>query len=678
MIKTIAPVLAFTLLGFVPAAAQTEGYDSRNFARLSYVSGDVFVQRPGDMGYEAGTVNLVLVEGDKLGVQSGRLEVSFGQWNVLRLDGFSQAEFVNLPRDAAQPYKLHLHSGSAYLRLNRLSSDREFEIHTPDASLYVLTEGLFRLDVLENGQTRLAVIEGEAEASGEERSHTLRRGESVTLADGRFLSGPSVDRAGLDDFGQWSRSRDGLMARNRSSSYLPEELYEYESELADHGDWRYEADYGYVWVPRVRAYVDWRPYYYGRWVWYPIIGWTWIADEPWGWCVSHYGRWHWSLALGWYWIPTRFWGPAWVHWYWDSHYVGWCALNRWNRPVVVINNVFYTDYGRADVSVHNRALVVVNRRQLQAPRAAAVALRSDELSRLNRVALSSRQPGIAPAVQRSGRLSDEASRVFARSRGRSVERTFGLHESAPGMTRRFLEGRSVSRSGESAPAITPRAVRGRQEAAPRSSETRLGRGEPSVRTGGGIREHSLRGRSGGADLPSSRSRTVLPGGSALEERRSRLEEQGVRRHSGVSMTGPRAPERATPEAFPSWSSTRTRSSWSRTQPGNPSSTFEPGTSSGRRTAVSAPRTTSSPTYSRPDFMTPAPRSQSSSSRTFSSPGRSESTRGSFSPRVESRTSSRSVGPARSSSGPSRSVSQGRSSSRPSPSSSKNPRGGRRD
>jgi hypothetical protein len=377
------------------------------------------------MGYETGTVNLALVAGDKLAVQEGRAEASLGRQNYVRLDRLSQAELAALPGAGSETYKIHLLSGRMYLRISRLDRDKEFEVHTPDASFYVLETGLYRLDVFDQGETELSVVEGAAEAAGETGSLEVRSGQSLTAKSGNLLSQPKALSAEADDFGRWNQSRDSLLLAGRnSSSYLPQELGEYGSELDQYGDWHYEADYGYVWVPDVDYYTDWHPYYYGRWVWYPIIGWTWIADEPWGWCVSHYGRWHWGHNLGWYWIPSRHWGPAWVHWYWDNDYLGWCPLNYWNRPAVVINNVFYGNYGHDYYSVHNRAMTVISRNQLQARRMSDVALRGGALERIGRVSLSGRQPGIRPMIARSGRATDQARRTFEHSGLRSVDRVY--------------------------------------------------------------------------------------------------------------------------------------------------------------------------------------------------------------------------------------------------------------
>lgn len=710
MRKRIATPLVFVLISSVSALAQSEGYDNRSFARLSYVSGETHVQRAGDMGFEAGAVNLVLVEGDKLATQNGRAEVNFAGLNVVRLDGASQLEFVNLPRDGIEPFKLHLFSGSLYLRVSRMSSDKEFEVHTPDASLYVLTEGLFRVDVLENQQTRFSAIEGEAETAGGERSFTLRPGQSVAAFEGRFLAGPEALSASRDEFDRWSLSRDALMAGNRSeSSYLPDELDEYEAELAENGQWRYEADYGYVWVPRVRYYDDWRPYSYGRWVWYPIIGWTWIPYEPWGWCVYHYGRWHWSLSLGWYWIPTRHWGPAWVHWYWDYRYVGWCPLNRWNRPTVVINNHFYGRYGRSDYSVHNRALVVVNRRQLQAPRIASVALRGEALNRLGSITLSARQPSIAPTVSRTGKLSAEAARTFNLSRGRTIERTFGGRDAAGKGVRRTQDVQRSLRSSKSSPGALPRTLSPRSEPQGRSVAGRASQKGISSRTSSGVREYALPGRAGGAPGPAVRSKTAAPSGAlrsapqvrsyASRDRRTAAGPSvgtGSRKMSAPGEYLSRTPSRTgvskravapvrqrapnvSPTRKTTASSSRSSSSRSSSSVGfvNPrksspllSNRSRSGSSTAprraitgnRRTAVSTPRSYSKPSYSRPSYRLTSPAPRSSSARTYSSPSRSSQRRSSISSPSRSRSSSRSISSPRTSSRSSRSLSRSSRSS----------------
>lgn len=99
------------------------------------------------------------------------------------------------------------------------------------------------------------------------------------------------------------------------------DFYDY---LAPYGVWVAFQPYGYVWLPR---HVDfqWRPYSSGRWL-STDYGWTWIAEEEWGWIPFHYGRWGWDNTLGWFWVPGTVWAPAWVSWRWGDLYIGWAPL----------------------------------------------------------------------------------------------------------------------------------------------------------------------------------------------------------------------------------------------------------------------------------------------------------------------------------------------------------------
>jgi len=402
-----------------------EDYSDYAFARLSYVKGDVYIQRAADLGYEEGVVNLLIVEGDKLGTREGRAEVHFGKRNYLRIDSDTQVDFVKLPQNGEGEVKLHLLSGKIYLRINFLDGERSFEIHSPDASFYIIEEGLCRLEAREGGETELFVFEGKVEAAGEDSSLEVESEEKLISSNGYFLSEPVLFYESRDDsFAQWNDSRDSLHQRAIGRRYLPSELEDYEVELADSGRWVYEQPYGYVWTPHV-SYSDWRPYYYGRWVWYPLSGWTWVSYEPWGWCVYHYGRWHWRLGLGWYWIPHRLWSPAWVHWYWGYDYIGWCPLSYYGYPVVIINNNFYGhDYGRYYPS-HSRALTVVRKDQLRSRTISQMALSQDKILRLGKISLSSKQPDYRPALKELSAHDIKAAQVLSRSSLRPVSKSYG-------------------------------------------------------------------------------------------------------------------------------------------------------------------------------------------------------------------------------------------------------------
>ncbi|MBC7361965.1 MAG: hypothetical protein H5U06_06760 [Candidatus Aminicenantes bacterium] len=396
----LSSLVLIGLLFFSLPAESQESYYPFSYARLSYVQGDVRVDRGNDLGVEAGEVNLALVTGDKVMTEDGLTEISFGRNNFLRLDNYSIVEIARLPESESDDFSLHLYQGRAYLRISHLSKEKAFSLHTPDASFYILENGLYRFEVKEPRGTEVTVFEGSLEASGQDEAILLEAGESASASEGYLLETAGNGYFDSDDFSIWNSERDDLILRasSQSSSYLPEEIREYEPELSSYGRWVYERPYGYVWVPAI-TYVDWRPYLIGRWVWYPRIGWTWVSAEPWGWVVYHYGRWHWRLGLGWYWIPTVHWGPAWVHWYWDAEFVAWCPLSYWNRPLVIINNYVYERYNENYYPVHSRALVMVRRNQLQAPHSARTLVRPEQLRGVEKIRLEARQPQIRPVVK---------------------------------------------------------------------------------------------------------------------------------------------------------------------------------------------------------------------------------------------------------------------------------------
>ncbi len=444
------------LVPFSFAQGNSDYYED-SYARMSYVNGDVFIQRAEDLGYEEGVVNLVLIQGDKIGAREGRTELHLGDGNYIRIDRHTQIEMVKMPDRTQDVTGVHLLSGSLFLRINFIEDNQLVEVHTPDASVYVLEEGLYYLSTLQSNPTEVKVFEGSAEVAGEEGSLLLEAEEKLLVSNGRFVSQPTYFYPSMDSsFAEWNRSRDAYYSRYVAGThYLPEGMREYEAELAYAGDWRYHNRYGYVWIPQ-RISISWRPYLNGRWVWYPIIGWTWISYDPWGWCVFHYGRWHWSVSLGWYWIPTRRWGPAWVHWYHGPDYIGWGPLSYYGYPGVIINNHYYGNYYYNDYPSNSEALVVVRKDQLQARNISEVALSSLRVSRLSDIKMSSAQPKIQPALNKSYVRSQEAAKVFSSARSREVSKVYSAERALKSTPRfgdlngnRSLEDKKVTNSPRS-------------------------------------------------------------------------------------------------------------------------------------------------------------------------------------------------------------------------------------
>lgn len=688
-------ILAIAFIVSIPFGlmAQDEGFYPYSYARLSYVNGSVFVQRTSDLGYEKGEVNLALVQGDKMGTEAGQAEIHFGRRNYLRLADNTKVEFAVLPQEGDERIKIHVTEGSAYLRVSYLAADKGIEVHTPDASFYVLEEGLYRFDVRIDRETEVFVREGSLEAAGEDGSVMVREKETLTAADGRLSGDPEYSYSREDGFDDWNGSRDAQLAQRSERQNLPSDIEEYEEELDQNGQWVNERPYGNVWVPNV-SYADWRPYLYGRWVWYPVIGWNWVSSESWGWSVYHYGRWNWRFGLGWYWIPQNHWGPAWVHWWSDRDYIGWCPLTWYNRPGVIVGNQYYDrDYGR-DFSAHNRALSVIRRDHLQSHDISRRQIGAGERDRIGRVALKADQPTIRPAVDNGGPQAIEARRALAvrpgsRSAVKSLPPTNSVSSS------RLRQG-SVSqgvrvKEKDMSPVDPNRNAVSRPAIKDPETGSRAIRTYPSQRNSGdrnesGASENRRAGvaapvRRSGSEAKENPSRVAPPQKqvSASPKSESKQDQQKAKKSEGESK-GAVIKKGETIKNYPSSARSESSAMSSRTYAGSPRRSFEtsrarvatpsyPSRSSVSRetrtpqlsspsysTSRSSSARTSSPSYSRPSSVRSS--SASPSRSTYSSPSRGASRSPSYSqPRSSYSAPSRSSG---SSSG--RSYSAPRSSS----------------
>jgi len=674
-------ILAIAIIVSIPLGlmAQDEGFYPYSYARLSYVNGSVFVQRTSDLGYEKGEVNLALVQGDKMGTETGQAEIHFGRRNYLRLADNTKVEFAVLPQEGDERIKLHITEGSAYLRVSYLATDKGIEVHTPDASFYVLEEGLYRFDVRLDRETEVSVREGSLEAAGEDGSVMVREKENLTAVDGRLSGDPEYSYSRDDSFDDWNGSRDAQLAQRSERQNLPTDLEEYEEELDQNGEWVYERPYGNVWVPNV-SHTDWRPYLYGRWVWYPVIGWNWVSSESWGWSVYHYGRWHWRFGLGWYWIPQNHWGPAWVHWWSDNSYIGWCPLSWYNRPVVIVGNQFYDrDYGR-DFSAHNRALSVIRRDHLQSRDLARRQVGSGELDRIGRVALKGEQPRIRPAVDNARPQAIEARRALAvrpgsRSEVKSVPPANSVTPSrlrqAGGPQGARAKERDVSPSDPNRNAVSRPAIKGPE------SGGRAIRSYPSQRVSGNRDESGAsENRRVGAAAPVRRSGSeakentsrVAPSPrqvSASSKSESKQDAQNAKKNEGESK-GAVVKKGETIKNYPS----SARSQSAALRPRTTTAAREARQESGRASAVYPSRsntTNSSGSSNSRTYSGPPSRSSKTSPTRVTTP--SYSSRSSVSRETQPRMSSPSNSTSRSSSARTSSPSYSRSSSVRSPSAS---------
>src|SRR5437879_791813 len=157
------PVLA--LFAVIPAGAQappgpeptsapssTEGGNetSHGVARVSFIHGDVIMQR-GDSGdFSSVALNTPLMTGDKVATgEASRTELQLDYANILRLDQNAQASLATLENNRIQ---VQVSQGLAFYPVLK-GSQADAEIDTPNVSIHPTRDGRYRVQVNSDGDS---------------------------------------------------------------------------------------------------------------------------------------------------------------------------------------------------------------------------------------------------------------------------------------------------------------------------------------------------------------------------------------------------------------------------------------------------------------------------------------------------------------------------------------------
>jgi len=305
------------------ASAEIGNDNSHAAARVSFIHGDVTMQR-GDSGdFSSVSLNTPLMGGDKVATgDASRAELQLDYANILRLDQNAQASIATLEKDRIQ---VQVSQGLAFYSVLK-GSQADVEIDTPNVSVHPTREGRYRVQVNSDGDSLVTVNDGEAQVSTSEGSTTAKRGQLITVrGTGTEAQYKVTEAPNVDDWDKWNRDRDNTIY-NATAYQKTNRYYTGAGDLDNYGTWSEVPDYGQVWVPQVDS--GWAPYRAGRWVWEPYWGWTWVSSEPWGWAPYHYGRWFLSGGA-WAWWPgpvyagyRPIWAPAYVSFFGFGEGVG--------------------------------------------------------------------------------------------------------------------------------------------------------------------------------------------------------------------------------------------------------------------------------------------------------------------------------------------------------------------
>ncbi len=283
-------------------------------AQLSDAEGDVSLQPGGESDWIQAELNRPLVSGDNLWAdQNSRAELHIGS-TALRLGAITGITLLEVSDHATQ---IRLVQGSLIVSVRHVESDYSYEIDTPNVAFAVMQPGDYRLDVDAQGvRTDVTVWRGRGEVTGGGSSYTVAADQHVTFTGGDQLTYDVGQVTANDGLDTWAFDRNQAEDESDAANYVSPETTGYE-DLDAYGDWTYIAGYGPAWRPR-QVIAGWAPYRFGYWTWVGPWGWTWVAEEPWGFAPFHYGRWALSDST-WYWVP----GPAAVRPTYAPALVGW-------------------------------------------------------------------------------------------------------------------------------------------------------------------------------------------------------------------------------------------------------------------------------------------------------------------------------------------------------------------
>lgn len=320
-------------------AVSTFAESNARIVRLSFVEGDVQLDRQEGRGFSHAFLNMPIVEGTKVWTKSdARAEIEFEDGSTVRLAPDSVMEFQQLRRlgRGERSSMLVLQEGTAYFNIDKDKND-DFRVVFANEHLTFDNKARFRVSV-DAREYRLAVFRGDVEILKSTGGRVaVRKNENLTVEfedrDRYFLAKGTPSEA--HDY--WDREREDAIAEyarrreydryDRAYSYGYHDLHRWGSFI--------HVDIGTVWRPR-HVSLSWTPYDSGYWVYYPGHGYVFVSSYPWGWTPYRYGSWVYLNRHGWCWRPT------------NNHHTWVTVLNFNNaphgyvppaRPTVVTANV---------------------------------------------------------------------------------------------------------------------------------------------------------------------------------------------------------------------------------------------------------------------------------------------------------------------------------------------------
>ncbi len=298
---------ALVSLLWTPAA---KADSNARIVRLSYVDGNVQVDRGAGMGFERAFLNQPIIQGSRVWTKDdGRAEIEFEGSSTLRLAPNTYVDVQELGmRGSGDRYStIEVQDGTVYVDFQKHHDD-EFRLLVSGHEIEFPKSGRARLTVNKN-EVQLAVFKGSAEVPSDGKKLDARKGETLTLDltdTAHYNLAKNIQAEPEDD---WAQSREQFNQQYSSGSGYSgySSAYSYGiSDLNYWGGYNYVPGWGMLWQPYGMS-PGWDPYMDGAWMWYPGYGYMWVSAYPWGWMPYRYGTWMFVPGYGWCWQPATYW-----------------------------------------------------------------------------------------------------------------------------------------------------------------------------------------------------------------------------------------------------------------------------------------------------------------------------------------------------------------------------------
>ena len=278
--------------------------------RLSYVDGDVELDKGDGRGFNTAYMNMPVSHGWKLWARDGQAEAEFEDGSSIRLTPDTLIVFSDLSLDSngGRNTSVELQHGTAYLDMRHRDQDR-FQLTAGRDRIDLLKAAHFRISA-DQHEVELAVLGGEVQVSnGTAAEVAVRKGETIRLDDddpSRYYLARNIDVENYDNWdGERVKNHDDVVSSTALTGTNNSLVYGL-SDLSSYGDYFYVPGYGYMWRP-ASASLGWDPFADGYWMSYPGSGYLFVSSYPWGWAPYRYGSWQFVNGRGWCWAPGNHW-----------------------------------------------------------------------------------------------------------------------------------------------------------------------------------------------------------------------------------------------------------------------------------------------------------------------------------------------------------------------------------